>query len=231
MNRDLQEYPIVRSRAYAAIWASAVVRAADVINHYSKFAAACVDSFVRCVIPLVGSDEVIGSASREDALGMIYLPAVTRLDQLTECLLHETMHQYLYRIEECGDLFSSDTDSRDAYYSPWRTDARPLRMTLHGAFVFAAVAHLYLWNEAHSALELDAGECARRAYYRAKQVRLALDVVRRHAKLTKFGMAVIEAVNEDSLAIMEKVRPATKDRVSADELIGAHFGHHIAYAH
>src|SRR5579872_1052481 len=145
VNRDFQEFPMVRSRAYAAAWASVVRRAAEIINCYNRSAAACVEAFTRCVVPLVGGDDTIGSASREEALGLVFLPASSCIDQVTECLLHEAMHQYLFRIEECGGLFTPETEEGERFYSPWRSDPRPLRMTLHGAFVFLAVADLYLW--------------------------------------------------------------------------------------
>ena len=230
VNRDFQEFPMVRSRCYGAAWASIVVEAAEVIRAYSESAAACAHAFVRCVVPLVGGDEVIGSASREEALGLIFLPASNLLDQVVECLLHETMHQYLFRIEECGDLFSTDTDAEDRFYSPWRSDPRPLRMTLHGAFVFAAVADLYLWDRAPLALKMDRRECVRRAYHRAKQVRIALDVVYRHAKLMPFGKAVIDAIENDLKAVFDRACPNKTDRISIDSLLDSHMGHHAAYA-
>lgn len=230
VNRDFQEFPMVRSRAYAAEWASVVRHAAEVINRYNRSAAACVEAFTRCVVPLVGGDDTIGSASREEALGLVFLPASSCIDQVTECLLHETMHQYLFRIEECGDLFTPETEKDERFYSPWRSDPRPLRMTLHGAFVFLAVADLYLWESAPSMFGIDDGECTRRAYQRARQVRIALEVVHRNARLTRFGSAVMDAIEHDLTSILDRTCPTVDDRATIDALLMAHSERYAAYA-
>ena len=221
---------MVRSGAYADAWAPVLRLAADAISEYSQRAAACVREFVRCVVPLVGGEDVIGSASREQALGLVFLPGSDRPDQMTECLLHETMHQYLFRIEECGDLFTADTDVSESYYSPWRTDPRPLRMTLHGAFVFAAVADLYLWEAAPQVFRLDRRECIRRSYHRARQVRQALDTILRNARLTRFGQVVVETVEHDLAAIFDTADPSGDDRAAVDAMLTEHSQRYVAYA-
>lgn len=230
MNRDFQEFPMVRSRRYATAWAPTVMRAVEAIQNYSPFAVACTRAFVTSIVPLVGGDDSIGSASREDALGLIFLPASNAFDEVTECLLHETMHQYLFRIEECGALFSVDTDTSERYYSPWRSDPRSLRMTLHGAFVFVAVADFYLWDDAPMVFEIDRRECLRRAYHRAKQVRIALDVVRRHARLTRFGSVVIDAVEQDAVSIFDRSAPSHDDCASVDAMLMAHSRQYASYS-
>ncbi len=230
-NRDFQEFPMVRSRRYAKAWAPLVVRAAEAVAGYSQFAASCMRAFVKSVVPLVGGDQGIGSASREEALGLIFLPASEALDEVAECLLHETMHQYLFRIEECGDLFTAETDRHSGYYSPWRTDPRPLRMTLHGAFVFAAVADLYLWSDAPAIFNIDRRECFRRAYYRGRQVRTALDTVFRHAHATRFGRIIMEALEEDVGSILRRSEPSQEDLSSVDEILMAHSEQYVSYTH
>ncbi len=230
VNRDFQEFPIVRSSTYAGAWAPVLRCAADAIGEYSQPAAACVREFVRCVVPLVGGEDVIGSASREQALGLVFLPGADRPDQLTECLLHEAMHQYLFRIEDCGDLFAADTDVSESYYSPWRTDPRPLRMTLHGAFVFAAIADLYRWEAAPQTLQLDRRECIRRSYHRARQVRQALDTVLRNARLTRFGQVVVETIEHDLADIFDTAEPASDDRAAVDAVLIEHSQRHVTYA-
>jgi HEXXH motif-containing protein len=105
-------------------------------------------SWCKSLIGLVSMTGAIGSASREEALGLIYLPAGASDTDLAECLLHESLHQVLFRLEEAVSLFDAESPAAPTYYSPWRTDGRPLRMVLHGAFVFAGVARLHrLWSE------------------------------------------------------------------------------------
>lgn len=230
VNRDFQEFPIVRSRAFASQWSQFVRQAIELIGSYNVSARAFVETFVRCVVPLMGADDAIGSASREEALGLIFLPASDRIDQVAECLLHEAMHQYLFRIEECGDLFTPDTETAERFYSPWRSDLRPLRMVLHGAFVFMAVSHFYLWEGAHAAFGIDRIECEKRSYYRASQVRTAVDIIRRNARLTRFGNVVLDAIEYDLASILDKVHPTGDDRAVIDSLLGEHSDRYASYA-
>ena len=218
MNRDFQEFPMVRSAAYTATWAPLVREASIAIGKYSSSAADCVRLLVRAIVPLVCGIDAVGSASREEALGLIFLPACEMHDQLSECLLHETMHQYLFRLEECGALFTEDATDDHTFYSPWRTDPRPLRMTLHGAFVFAAVADFYAWEGSGLELGLSASECVKRAYHRLKQVELAVDIVQRHANLTKFGEVVLGALQSDLTELFARGNP-TPDDVSEVEIL------------
>lgn len=229
-NRDFQEFPMIRSWAYAKAWSPVLQLAGDAIDEYSKAAAACVRELVHCVVPLVGTEEVVGSASREQALGLVFLPGTDRQDQVTECLLHEAMHQYLFRLEECGDLFTSDNDTSESYYSPWRNDPRPLRMTLHGAFVFSAVSDLYQSASAPEILHIERRECLRRSYHRARQVRQALGTVVRHAKLTAFGQIVVDAVEQDLARILDAVEPAKADRALVDSIVSEHSERYVQYA-
>lgn len=230
INRDFQDFPMIRSDAYAAAWAPVLRRAADAIGDYSTLAAGFVRHFVRCVVPLVGGEDMYGSASREQALGLVFLPGTDRLDLMTECLLHETMHQYLFRIEECADLFTVDTDVSERYYSPWRSDPRPLRMTLHGAFVFAAVADLYQWEAAPEVFRLDRRECIQRSYHRARQVRRALDTVIGNARLTNFGQIIVETLEHDIATILNKAELTKTDQSAMDAMLTAHSERYASYA-
>jgi HEXXH motif-containing protein len=221
-NRDFQDFPIVRSRLYAEEWGIRIATSADTLLRYSASAGAITRAFVSSILPLVCGDDAIGSASRESALGLIFLPATDAIDQLTECLLHEAMHQYLFRIEECGAVFTDAITPDEKFYSPWRSDPRPLRMTLHGAFVFAAVADLYLWQQAPSALGIAVSECHRRAYHRSEQARVAIDIVRRHSELTRFGKVVVDAIDVDLATLRDRVSPGAEDRSDVNDQISSH---------
>jgi hypothetical protein len=103
-------------------------------------------------------------------------------------------------------------------------------MTLHGAFVFVAVADLYLWEDVPAVFRTDSGECVRRAYHRAKQVRLALDIVLRNARLTRFGTAVIDAIEHDVASVFGRTETTAKDCATINALVTAHSERYAAYA-
>lgn len=230
VNRDFQEFPFVLSAPYVAMWTRALGLACDVIGQYSPSTLAWVRSLIHCAIPLVCGVDTIGSASREEALGLVFLPATDRLDQLTECLLHEAMHQLLFRLEECGNLFTPETDTKEIYYSPWRTDPRPLRMSLHGAFVFTAVADLYRSEVSPKVFGFHRRECDSLAYYRARQAGEALNVVLRNAGLTRVGQVVVDAILDDLAMILNGIAPISEDKLSVDMMMTSHSELYAAYA-
>ncbi len=222
MNRDLQSFPMIRSRQVALRWASALASGARTIRSYSPQAAHCAEKFLAAAVPLLCGKEVIGSASVEEILGLAFLPATDQQDQLVECLLHEVLHQYLFRIEACGSLFTDVTTSKESFYSPWRSDPRPLRMCMHGAYVFSAVADMYTWEGAPDNLGISERECHRRAYLRARQVRIAVDLVRLNAELTKIGEAVIVATEECIREVMERVSTTADDHDEVEMILSHH---------
>jgi len=66
---------------------------------------------------------------------------------LAEDIIHEMHHNRLYAIEENGSFFLDDRvhSTRDeSFYSPWRSDPRPLYGVLHAVYVFSRVLRYWL---------------------------------------------------------------------------------------
>jgi HEXXH motif-containing protein len=181
-------------------------------------------------LPLVCGDDAIGSGSREELLGLVYLPASDSLSNLAECLLHEAMHQFLFRLEECRSLFLDGTPSDDRFYSPWRSDARPIRMVLHGAFVFTAIADLYLWQGAPERLSVEAHDCQQRAYQCSRQAQIALDIVQRHSRVTPIGQLILDTLAADLSRIKRDAKPRSSQRIEVDSQILLHEERHAGFA-
>lgn len=163
-------------------------------------------SWCRSVIGLVSLSESIGSASREEAMGLVFLPAGTDDMNLAECLLHEALHQYLFRVEEAAELFADAHSKTSDFYSPWRTDGRPLRMVLHGAFVFAGVAALHLrWiDQPNGSLKGSMQAAAQRV----AESEFALRTVQNYASLTAVGQKVVRAVARQLEMCRQAIDPA-----------------------
>ena len=225
LNRDHQDFPVVESRIYAQRWLRDVAGAAILLDQYSTLN---ILRLITAVVPAFCLAPAVGSASREEALGLVFLPATDRIDQIVECLLHEALHQYLFRLEECADLFASDSPSEARFYSPWRDDGRPLRMILHGAFVFAGVADFYLWDGLAS-LQIDTKERHRRAYHRAQQARTALATIMRYGRLTKFGHLTIECIEAALDLIAACASPSSNDRSGIDTAMAQHASRFSTY--
>ena len=154
-----------------------------------------------------------------DVAGDFSRRATDQFDQLVECLLHEAMHQLLHRIEECGTLFEHGTDE-ERYYSPWRSDPRPLRMVLHGAFVFTAGADLYAKSKPEN-LQLNMNAHIDRAYLRSQQAVAALKTVKKYAHLTRFGQVIVEAT-EQMLNALTLDLPVSSQRYAIDDTLSQH---------
>ncbi len=141
--------PVVRHPAACAAWLPTLARALELT------ALADVDLTRECaryapeVLPLYhGLGQRFASASNPDVLAYVYLPAIDTPLDVAECFVHEAMHQKLFRLEQTTRLFEPDSPSGEIFYSPWRTDSRPLRMVLHGCYVFTFVVHLWArWAE------------------------------------------------------------------------------------
>lgn len=223
------EFPVIRGRSVTSAWIDDVSEAVSIVGGYSTDAAEVVNRLVRAAAPLLCGAAAIGSASPAETIGMVFLPCGSTRDQLVECLLHEAMHQLLYRIEECVPLFEPTSPREELYYSPWRSEPRPLRMTLHGSFVFAAVADLYLWQGASSELGVDPITCHRRAFERSSQSRVALDVVRRHAHLATIGERVMDEIERCLDDVDDRIEVASEARVEVIEGLEAHQRSHASY--
>jgi len=225
-----QEFPIITSPLFVSGWQRSLIAASDILASYSGGASNSVSELVTCVLPLVCGHSAVGSGSREELLGQVYLPATDALGVLTECLLHEVMHQYLFRLEECRSIFGPETQEDARFYSPWRADPRPLRMVFHGALVFACVADLYLWDGAAKAFGQAAGDCVRRSYHCARQARIALDIVSRNASMTEIGALLFADVEKDIGRVLESASPTRDDQAAVEEQLSNHEKLYAAYA-
>ncbi len=61
--------------------------------------------------------------------------------RLAESILHEAMHLKLTLIENIVPLVEANTNT--LFYSPWRSEERPIKGVLHGLFVFRAIKEFY----------------------------------------------------------------------------------------
>lgn len=99
------------------------------------------DSYTRVVVPYRSA---ISSTFTEAAfMGAVFMSEAKKpfVDELftAEHLLHEHSHLRLTLIQSVDPLFACDPNR--LFVSPWRKDPRPLIGILHGAFVFARIAH------------------------------------------------------------------------------------------
>jgi HEXXH motif-containing protein len=181
-------------------------------------------AWCRACLGLVSIGEQFGSGSRLEALGLVYLPVGRPLYELAECLLHEAMHQHLFRLDGVAPLLEPECDSSERYYSPWRSDPRPLIMTLHGAYVFTAVAELYQVCLNRREPAVPEPHALKTVYRRARQALAALQVVRRYGRLTGAGTRAAAQTGAHAERLLQSAADqiGNADRASIDTELEQH---------
>lgn len=188
--------PVIRGAAALKEWAPVLERAVNILASLDKEVASdCLD-LSKAICPLHCGGTSFGSSSPADVIGLVFLPGVVEHLDVMECLLHESLHQKLYHAEEGSPLFTDENGDEEIYYSPWRPDARPLRMLVHGAYVFTGVAQMWKAIAETSANDDQRDKTLFHVHYRSGQARRALDVVEKYGMPTAFGETVISIIAE-----------------------------------
>ncbi len=144
--------------------------------------------------------------SHADLPGSCLLSAQPDSLELGDHLIHELQHNRLQMLEERGPLFAGDGGERPRAYSPWRDSLRGLYGILHGVFVFLGVQRYWAGALAVGPGDLDPQHRAYaldRAVRLPLQLRMAVGVLRRHARLTELGRAVLQVLEEDVDALFQ----------------------------
>lgn len=227
-----QDFPILTDPRDGRLMAERLVRAHAWLQRFDPSVAENCAALTGGVLPVRGGRAgTFGSASREEAIGLIFLPQTPAVDILAESLLHEASHQLLFRIDRAAPVVSHD-DRVERFYSPWRQDARPLDMVLHGAFVFAGVAALYARCATENWPEVERNDAVGRSYRRIRQVERAIATVRRHGHLSRSGQVValaIEADIEKVLAELAALGFEESQHAEIDADLAAHAARHSEY--
>ena len=127
---------------------------------------------------------------------------------VAECFLHEALHQKLFRIESAINLFENDSSIEEKYYSPWRIDPRPLRMLLHGAFVFTAIAEMWAGFANNPDYDHSNGDPAFLTLLRAQQSIKAINIIRKYGNLNQLGENLSNSIYDNAFSAIERVSPS-----------------------
>lgn len=217
--------PIIRGKCAVEQWIGTFQSAIEIIADVDLDTACDCIKLCPAVLPLHTGGTSYGSSSPEEIMGLVFLPGVNDPYDVAECFLHEAMHQKLFRAEAASPIFEEEKGDEEAYYSPWRADPRPLRMLVHGAYVFTGVARFWLRL---SSKILDRPENKENAlfhtYYRIRQSEDALKIVRKYGGLTTFGNKIVGSIeneiNEINRINQNDVLPATVVREAEDRISG-----------
>jgi HEXXH motif-containing protein len=195
--------PIVRSMRANREWIEVLKDAIDLLHSQSASTALNCVRLSPAALALHCGGTAFGSSSPQEVMGLVFLPGVTDRYDVAECFLHESLHQKLYRVEEGASLFEGEAADDEIFYSPWRSDPRPLRMLMHGAYVFAGVSNFWKQNYLNSSDQESRRNAGFHCYYRAKQAQIAMDIVSKYSCRTAVGIKVSEVIEsgiDDAMA-------------------------------
>ncbi len=220
---------IVRNPRAILEWQPMLSRALDCSGSADADLHAECLSYLSDVLPLYhGLGQLFGSASTEQALGYAFLPGILSPLDIAECFVHEAMHQKLFRLEQVLPLFESGSPTEETYYSPWRRDSRPLRMVLHGCFVFTHVVYLWLeWAKNPPAELASPAEAWKVAYRRSCEVLAGLDLLARYSLPTEHGTRLLSEMQDIVARLTENAPIEPEYRIEVNAAVAAHRQHHI----
>ncbi len=122
------------AKSLAAMIASSL----KVIEDLTPELAARLGELVKWYVPLRSDDfRVHNSFSASTLFGVIFLSDAYDDFRLAEAIVHEYHHNELFCLMAGETLFVED--QQELYYSPWRTDPRPLTGLFHAIYVFSNV--------------------------------------------------------------------------------------------
>ena len=228
-NVYLSNLPIVKGKTALADWAKYISCGMNLLDKIDANLLRDCALLAKAVCPLHCNGVSFGSSSPTEVIGLVFLPAVRDYFDVAECLVHESMHQKLYHCEEGARLLDGDAADDEIYYSPWRPDPRPLRMLIHGAFVFTAVAEFWSMLDANDLCEGEKKRSLFNQHYRLIQARTALDIIEKHSKLTSFGEKIMHAMRLNHQKCLGGVQLDNSIMNQASEQAGQHFARYSDY--
>jgi HEXXH motif-containing protein len=203
-------------------WISILNDAWEWVTDHEPLLAAEMPLILRAIVPVKSNAKNIhASGSFKEAPGLIALSWDSDQPILVDALVHEYHHQKLNALLNLDPLIVGPT-FEPIYYSPWRSDARPLLGILHGVYTFQAV--LQFWIKVLEAKSLGTYEPSirERIFTLNSQIQTALNTLRDHAIWSTLGEAffgaIVDMINKltPSLPKVESMAQQRLERLQAE---------------
>ncbi len=127
----------------------------ELIQRTNPAAAKLAKEFVKVIIPLkpaVGH----GSTSQSRFPGRVLLSGVEKsgMAAIASAIVHESMHQFLYILEQSGAFVVQDPDANAARAkSLWTGRDLPLHSFIHACFIWYGLSNFWLQAQSHSTFD------------------------------------------------------------------------------
>ena len=199
---DYDSWKVFKSEESYIEWTDNFKKAVDLVDSVDNQSLTTIGMINKYLLVLESQGDCHASMSPQNLTGTIFLPDTKDFTLIAECLVHEGLHNYLYRLEYCKPFFNKNDGVVEKYYSPWKDFARPLTMLIHGAFVFTGVIIFYHDLIKRNIIDGYGETFENRLVYRLKQVYLAIDVLEKNNHFTVFGTSIVSLI-KDSLNEIE----------------------------
>jgi hypothetical protein len=175
-----------------------IINAIDSIKNLTSWLYTDFTRLIDCIVPTTLKRGRLVSATNSEMLGAIFITAHKDYQLIAEQIIHEVSHTRLFFIQMLNDLIEetilNDSWTNSKFYSPWRSDPRPLNGILHGAFVFDAVAEY--WRQ-HLLFDSSNILARRRFGLITGQLYLAHKTLKHYAKFTIEGSAIFKKLENN----------------------------------
>jgi|MDSW01.2.fsa_nt_gb hypothetical protein len=222
LNVDYDSWKTLESIDDYNDWNNYFVSAVNIVNDIDPTSIKTINRFIKYLFVLKSQGEAHGSMSPQNITGSIFLPQTKDETLIAECLVHEGLHNYLYRLEHFQPFFIDNKGVDEKYYSPWKDYPRPLIMVLHGAFVFTGVIRFYDYLIDSNILDKYGVTFEDRLISRYKQVSIAINVLQANNYLSDFGKSILE-IMKDSLENLEQKYLSNQSEKFDHNYIEEHF--------
>jgi hypothetical protein len=164
---------------------------------------------IRVIVPVETKNlDVHKSSSLQQAFGAVYLSRANHPNALIEAFVHEYLHNRLNALMRLDQLVAGPAQEA-VYYSPWKSEPRPLRGILHGIVAFLGI--VCFWRQAVSLGRVaDVDWAVRRCALLESQLRVAFDVMEHSATFTPLGTSLFAGLREE-MAEVESQPTASKE--------------------
>lgn len=188
------ETAVIRAESFADKFSEQLHEAFDLLK---RLGFEDVFDYFNAILPFHTYKNYHNSSSPEELTGLIVVPSPNEnfnngKEILAECILHEALHNKLYQLEETTKFYADKSYLDEIYLSPWRREPRPIRMIMHGSFVFAPIAKFWL-----KMLEdnKDDKNILFNIVLRLNQVEFGISTIKKYANLDAVGIMVVNHID------------------------------------
>jgi len=200
------ETAVIRSKNFAHDFS---IQLYDAFSLLKRLGFSEIFDYFNAILPFYTYKSYHNSSSPEELSGLILVPSTNEhfqngVEIMAECILHEALHNTLYHLEESTRFYLDKSYLDEIYLSPWRREPRPIRMILHGCYVFAPIA--FFWLKLLRENKSDKNMLFH-AILRLHQVEFGLDILKKYARFDTVGLMVLNSLDN----MTSQIRADLKD--------------------